>query len=109
MEFDIKSGIAGLDDDLNNRDKTGVPPIHIRVQQRKSNKYITIVEGIASEFDLKKILRAFKKQLNCNGTIAEGKEGDKVLQLTGDQRQACAEFFISEGIAEKEHIKVHGA
>ena len=49
------------------------------------------------------------QQLNCNGTIAEGKDEEQILQLTGDQRQACAEFFINEGIADKEHIKVHGA
>ena len=46
---------------------------------------------------------------NCNGTIVEEK-GEEIIQLTGDQRQACAEFFVQEGIAlSKDDVKVHGA
>jgi len=100
-----------FDGGLGKGDKTGGPIIHIRIQQRRAHKYITTIQGISPEFDFKKILRAFKKNFNCNGTIVTDEEkGDEVIQLTGDQRQACAEFFIQEGIANsKDHVKVHGA
>lgn len=35
--------------------------LDIRIQQRKANKFITLIQGIPPEFDYKKILRAFKK------------------------------------------------
>lgn len=37
--------------------------LDIRVQQRKGNKYITIIEGIPEEYDIKKMLRSWKKVL----------------------------------------------
>lgn len=102
---------TGFDDNLGKSDKTGGSIIHIRVQQRRAHKWITTIQGISPEFDLKKILRAFKKNFNCNGTIVTDEEkGDEIIQLTGDQRHACADFFIQEGIAlNKELVKVHGA
>lgn len=35
--------------------------LDLRIQQRKGNKYITIIEGIPDEYDLKKMLRSWKK------------------------------------------------
>jgi translation initiation factor 1 (eIF-1/SUI1) len=32
----------------------------------------------------------------------------QVIQLTGDQREKVKTFFITEGIAAKDKIKVHG-
>ena len=43
--------------------------VHIRVIQRKGRKYMTTVSGIAKIFDFKKILRYWKKMMNCNGSI----------------------------------------
>uniref|UniRef100_A0A5S6Q2R3 SUI1 domain-containing protein n=1 Tax=Trichuris muris TaxID=70415 RepID=A0A5S6Q2R3_TRIMR len=45
--------------------------IHIRIQQRTGRKTITTVQGIALEYDLKKIVRYLKKEYNCNGTVVE--------------------------------------
>ena len=70
MNFD-----DALDNELTKKDKTGstilrkilssrdtdTPSIDIRVQQRRSKKFITTMQGIGSEFDFKKILKAFKK------------------------------------------------
>ena len=36
-------------------------PIHIRIQQRNGRKTLTTVQGIPSDYDQKKIVRAFKK------------------------------------------------
>ena len=35
--------------------------VHIRIQQRNGRKTLTTCQGIPEEFDLKKILKAFKK------------------------------------------------
>jgi len=35
--------------------------IHIRIQQRNGRKTLTTVQGISSQYDLKKIVRACKK------------------------------------------------
>ena len=35
--------------------------IHIRIQQRNGRKTLTTVQGISSEFDLKKIVKVVKK------------------------------------------------
>ena len=42
--------------------------IHIRVQQRNGRKCITTVQGLDSQLDLKKILKAIKKAECCNGS-----------------------------------------
>merc|ERR1712088_1033909 len=53
--------------------------IHIRIQQRNGRKTLTTVQGIDSEFDLKKIARACKKEFACNGTVIMHKEYGEVL------------------------------
>ncbi|CEQ42159.1 SPOSA6832_03954 [Sporobolomyces salmonicolor] len=81
--------------------------IHIRIQQRNGRKTITTLQGVPSEYDPKKLLKAFKKEFACNGSIVDDEEMGKVIQLQGDQRQKILEILIEEGI-EKETIKMHG-
>ncbi|GAA5831422.1 hypothetical protein JCM11251_004020 [Rhodosporidiobolus azoricus] len=81
--------------------------IHIRIQQRNGRKTITTLQGVPAEYDLKKLLKAFKKEFACNGSIEEHDEHGKVIQLQGDQRQNIYEILVDEGI-EKETIKLHG-
>ena len=47
--------IKGADDDV----QDGL--VHIRIQQRNGRKTLTTVQGLSSEYDLKKIVRACKK------------------------------------------------
>ncbi|KAJ8296725.1 Rab proteins geranylgeranyltransferase component A [Rhodotorula toruloides] len=81
--------------------------IHIRIQQRNGRKTITTLQGVPTEYDLKKLLKAFKKEFACNGAIIEDEDLGKVIQLQGDQRTKIQEMLIEEGI-EKETIKMHG-
>ncbi|GAA6035262.1 hypothetical protein JCM8097_008788 [Rhodosporidiobolus ruineniae] len=81
--------------------------IHIRIQQRNGRKTITTLQGVPTEYDPKKLLKAFKKEFACNGSIVEHEEMGKVIQLQGDQRQNIFNILVEEGI-EKETIKVHG-
>ncbi|GAA5940850.1 hypothetical protein JCM10213_007982, partial [Rhodosporidiobolus nylandii] len=81
--------------------------IHIRIQQRNGRKTITTLQGVPKEYDPKKLLKAFKKEFACNGSIEEHEEMGKIIQLQGDQRQNIFNILVEEGL-EKETIKVHG-
>ncbi|XP_003737509.1 eukaryotic translation initiation factor 1 [Galendromus occidentalis] len=82
--------------------------IHIRIQQRNGRKTLTTVQGIAEDFDKKKIVRACKKDFACNGTVVDHPEYGEVLQLQGDQRNNICQFLTKIGIAKSEQLKVHG-
>ncbi|GAB0184287.1 eukaryotic translation initiation factor 1b [Grus japonensis] len=55
--------------------------IHIRIQQRNGRKTLTTVQGIADDYDKKKLVKAFKKKFACNGTVIEHPEYGEVIQL----------------------------
>ena len=61
--------------------------VHIRIQQRNGRKSLTTVQGLASDLDLRKILKALKKTYNTNGTILTDDELGEIVQLQGDQRR----------------------
>ncbi|CEG73703.1 Eukaryotic translation initiation factor eIF-1 [Rhizopus azygosporus] len=98
---------ADVDED-NKPAAQGAKNIHLRVQQRNGRKTLTTLQGLPKEYDAKKILKSFKKEFACNGTIVEDPELGQILQLSGDQRLKIAEFLVSENIAKKTDIKVHG-
>ena len=83
--------------------------VHIRVQQRNGRKCITTVQGLNQDLDLKKILKALKKQECCNGTVVEDEEMGQVLQFQGDQRDAVGKFLTDMEIVDGKNIKKHGA
>ncbi|XP_041029612.1 eukaryotic translation initiation factor 1b-like [Carcharodon carcharias] len=82
--------------------------IHIRIQQRNGRKTLTTVQGIADEYDKKKLVKHFKKQFACNGTVIEHSEYGEVIQLQGDQRKNICKFLVEVGIVKEEQLKVHG-
>ena len=45
---------------------------------------------------------------HCNGTVVEDEEKGIIIQLQGDFRKELALFFMEEGIASKEELKIHG-
>lgn len=82
--------------------------VHIRIQQRNGRKTLTTVQGLSAEYDLKKIVRACKKEFACNGTVVEHAEYGEVLQLQGDQRENICQFLTKGGLVNPQQIKVHG-
>lgn len=82
--------------------------IHIRIQQRSGRKTLTTVQGISKDYDLKKIVKACKKEFACNGTVVDHPEYGEVIQLQGDQRLHISGFMKKIGLAREDHIKVHG-
>ena len=93
-----------VDDTANNND---VRPVHIRIQQRNNKKSWTTVEGIHSDFDLKKILKKLKGYLVCGGTIVVTDDSE-VLQFQGDHRDKISTFLVDQGICLKSQIVIHG-
>jgi len=81
--------------------------IHIRIQQRNGRKTLTTLQGLPKEYDAKRILKAFKKEFACNGTLVDDEEMGQVLQLQGDQRTKIATFLTENGLS-RASIKVHG-
>lgn len=78
------------------------------IQQRSGRKTLTTVQGIAPEYDQKRLVKAFKKQFACNGSVASHPEYGEVIQLQGDQRMSVCEFLTQVGIAQQDQLKVHG-
>jgi len=81
--------------------------LHIRIQQRNGRKTLTTLQGLPKEYDPKKLLKAFKKEFACNGTLVDDEEMGQVIQLQGDQRLKIVKFLTEEGIP-KNTIKLHG-
>jgi len=82
--------------------------VHIRLQQRAGRKYLTTIQGLALDLNLKKILRALKRTFSTNGAILKDDELGNVLQLNGDQREHVFEFLTKCHICESFQIKIHG-
>ncbi|TDL24810.1 eukaryotic translation initiation factor SUI1 [Rickenella mellea] len=101
--FQDEGDLLGDDEDVGSQSNY----IHIRIQQRNGRKTLTILEGLSKDYNLKKILKVFKKNFACNGTLVEHEEFGEIIQLQGDHRQKIASFLIEEGIP-KATIKVHG-
>uniref|UniRef100_A0A9J8B588 Eukaryotic translation initiation factor 1 n=1 Tax=Cyprinus carpio carpio TaxID=630221 RepID=A0A9J8B588_CYPCA len=79
--------------------------IHIRIQQRNGRKTLTTVQGIADDYDKKKLVKAFKKKFACNGTVIEHPEYGEVIQLQGDQRKNICQFLTDIELAKEEQLK----
>ncbi|KAL7007271.1 Eukaryotic translation initiation factor eIF-1 [Cystobasidiomycetes sp. EMM_F5] len=82
--------------------------IHIRIQQRNGRKTVTTVQGIPDEYDPKKLLKHFKKEYACNGTLVEDEDLGQVIQLQGDQRAKISQTLIEDVGLPKDTIKIHG-
>ncbi|KAF9937023.1 Eukaryotic translation initiation factor eIF-1 [Modicella reniformis] len=82
--------------------------IHIRIQQRNGRKTLTTIQGLPKTFDKKRMLKIFKKDFACNGTLVEDEELGSVIQLQGDQRTKVSNLLTGEGGIDKKQIKIHG-
>ena len=84
--------------------------IHIRVKQRTARKRLTIIEGFASDLDLKKIAQCLRKLFRVSSAVLATEDG-AVIQLSGDLRHEVRQFLIKYQIWEKgvdPPIQTHG-
>ena len=82
--------------------------IHIRVQQRNGRKTLTTIQGIPVDLDQKKMVKYFKKEFACNGTIVKDTDDMEIIQLSGDQREKVKQFLVDQEICQSDEVKVHG-
>jgi translation initiation factor 1 len=82
--------------------------LDIRVQQRNGRKTLTTVQGLPKDLDPKKVLKVFKKEFACNGTIVDDEDMGEVIQLQGDHRAKVGQILIEEGICSKDGVQIHG-
>jgi translation initiation factor 1 len=86
--------------------------IHIRVQQM-GKRWITTIEGLDEDLDLKRISRGMKKSFHCSVKISTNKDQEEVIQLQGDQRECIKEWLVvNEVITKKDaedRLMIHGA
>lgn len=82
--------------------------VHVRVQQRNGRKSLTTVQGLADDLDIKRILKAFKKNFSCNGALVKDDELGEIIQLSGDQRTNVREFLVDQEICTEGQIVLHG-
>ncbi|XP_041613805.1 eukaryotic translation initiation factor 1-like [Vulpes lagopus] len=81
--------------------------IHIRIQQRNGRKTLTTVQGMADDYDKKKLVKVFRKKFACNGTVIEHPEYGEVIQLQGGQRKNICQFLVEIGLAKDDQLRVH--
>lgn len=82
--------------------------VHIRVQQRNRRKCVLTIQGLDEDLDLKKICKALRKNLQCNGAIVKDKEFGDVVQLQGDHRTKVGLFLCDQQIIRKDQLIIHG-
>jgi translation initiation factor 1 len=87
--------------------------IHLRIVQRKTRKYLTTIEGLDLDtIDVKGMLSKLKKSFFCSGAVIhkvpDDEKSEKIIQLSGDQRDNVKKFLISEKMAQETQIKTHG-
>jgi len=81
--------------------------VHLRIQQRNTRKYITLIEGLIITEDYKIFLKKIKKKFSCNGSLLKI-DDNVIIQLQGDHRQTLTKYFIDNNMYEYEQIKCHG-
>ena len=84
--------------------------VHIRTQQRTAKKCLTIIEGLPSDLDQKKILRFLRKALNTNGAVIQDeKTMNDIIQLQGDIKKKVHEKLLEWKVLDKDDIVIlHG-
>ncbi len=81
----------------------------MRLHQRNGRKTLTTVEGLSKDVDPKRVLKVFKKDFACNGSIVTNEDdGCEIIQLQGDHRTKIAELLVLGGLCKKEDIQIHG-
>ena len=90
------STLVGIDSALAASGRTN--KIHIRLQQRNTRSYLTLLEGMDDDLDLKRICRAMMRGFNCNGNVKTDTELGDVIQLQGDQCENIRAWLLEQEI-----------
>lgn len=83
--------------------------VHLRIQKRSGRKHITTITGLGQDLDFIRLLKAFKKNFKCIGSLDIQNEDVIAIKLSGDQRENIRDFLLQEEIITDENcIIIHG-
>lgn len=82
--------------------------VDIRKQARNGTKCMTLISGLPTNLDIKKISKHLAKTLQCNASIMNDEKLGKIVKLSGDKMQEVKEFLIKEDICKELNIVIHG-
>tara|TARA_B100001094_G_C18194140_1_gene809402 strand:- start:1751 stop:2038 length:288 start_codon:yes stop_codon:yes gene_type:complete len=88
--------------DIDQSNNYSFSKIHIKLRQRTSKKYITIIEDLNLEIH-KKFLKNCKINFSTNGWII-----DNIIYLNGDNREKVKDLLIKKYNIEEDNIYIHG-
>ncbi|GKV38816.1 hypothetical protein SLEP1_g46685 [Rubroshorea leprosula] len=108
IEFPVPAALDPFAEEENLGARGAKEYVHIRIQQRNGKKSVTTVEGLKKDVGFEKLLKDLKKEFCCNGNVVNDKALGKIIQLQGDQRKKVSQFLVNKGLAQKDHIKIHG-
>jgi translation initiation factor 1 len=66
--------------------------IHVSLVNKRYGKNVTVIEGISSDVDIKKVLKDLKTRLACGGTYK-----NKTIELQGDHKGKVKDALIKLG------------
>lgn len=85
--------------------------IHVRMNKQGS-RFITMIEGLDSDLDQRRIAKAMKKAFSCSTTVQKDKAGNDVILLQGDHRMHVKEWLLVQEILTTkeatERLVLHG-
>lgn len=91
-----------FNDDFNDNNVFLNNKIHIKIAQRTSRKYITIIENLNNNYH-KNFIKKCKKIFNTNAWITEN-----IIYINGDIRDKVKDLLINKYNIENDNIYIHG-
>ena len=81
----------------------------IRLQQRTGRKFFTICEGLDKNINSKRILKAMRQSINCNGNLTSDKDENTIIQLQGNKVEGVSNFLKANELCDPSNIIIHGS
>jgi translation initiation factor 1 len=77
---------------------TRMAKIHVRTQQM-GRKWVTTIEGLDDDLDLKRIARAMKGDFHCSAAVVEDEPTkQEIIKLSGDQKALIRGWLVAAEI-----------
>jgi len=109
MNIDFNNNLNDAFNSNFNNERTN--KIHIRIQQKRKDKYLTIIQDLDDDLDFKRICNDMRRKFSCNGNVVNDKEFGEIIQLQGDQRTNVKEWLIQNEILttkDLHRVVIHG-
>lgn len=89
---DDRDPVTGLPTDIAEDLARAEQTLTVRVERRRYDKPVTVVEGFEGDAVLDDLASTLKKRLGTGGTVKEGH-----VELQGDHRERAADLLRDEG------------